>query len=319
MTNEAITPEQFLADVLHGLSQPRKRLPPKYFYDEAGCALFEKICQLPEYYLTRCEIAIMQRFAPEMGRWLGPKCMVIELGSGSGVKTRLLLDHLPHVAAYVPVDVARGALDRLASELARRYECPVLPVCADFLEPFSLPDGSRAVQRRVVYFPGSTVGNLDWQQTGRLLRQLASLCGDGGALLIGLDLQKDVAVLEAAYNDSAGVTAQFNLNLLRRINRQLGADFRLDRFRHHAFYNAPASRIEMHLVSVESQRVRVADRVFSLRQGESICTEYSHKYDLEDFCRFAARFGWRRVAAWLDRQRYFAVVAFEQHAQPTRR
>jgi dimethylhistidine N-methyltransferase len=302
-------PAAFLADVLEGMRQSPKRLPCKYFYDQLGCELFEEICTLDEYYVTRTELAIMQQRAHEMSARLGPRCMVIELGSGSGVKTRILLDHLDQPAAYLPVDIARETLEQNANDLRRRYrDLDVLPVCADFTGPFVLPECQRTPDRKVVYFPGSTLGNFGPSETAALFAQIGQLCGTGGGLLIGIDLQKDTAILDAAYDDARGVTAAFNLNLLARINRELEGSFQLDQFHHRAFYNAAAGRIEMHLISRAHQAVRIGGETFKLARDEAICTEYSYKYDLDEFRHNAAQAGLQVNDVWTDARQWFAVV-----------
>lgn len=302
----------FLDDVLEGLSRPAKRLPSKYFYDPQGCRLFDQICELEEYYLTRTELAIMRRGASEMAARIGSSAMVIELGSGASVKTRVLLDHLERPAAYVPVDIAREHLAAAAASLRLRYPyLEIRPLCADISDWFEPPQCGSVSARRVVYFPGSTIGNFDSEESETLLARVAELAERGGGFLIGLDLQKDPRVLEAAYNDARGVTAAFNRNLLARINRELGANFRLDQFEHQAFYNAAAGRIEMHLVSRRPQVVRVHGRAFLFARGESICTEYSYKYDCMAFRRQAARAGFRHVQTWTDERAWFAVMLFE--------
>lgn len=299
--------ERFLAEVLDGLRRPAKTLPCKYFYDELGSRLFDRICDLDEYYLTRTELAILRR-APEMAALLGPACLLVEFGSGSGLKTRLLLDHLPEPAAYVPVDLAREPLLRSAAELAARYPgLEVLPLCADFAGDLELPTPQRRATRRAVYFPGSTIGNFGPDEAHQLLQCVARLCGPGGGFLLGTDLRKDAGVLEAAYNDRDGVTRDFNLNLLRRINRELGADFVLDAFRHVAVYDRPHGRIEMHLVSRRGQEVHVGDAVIRFAEGESVRTECSYKYDLDEFRGQAAAAGLDVARVWTDERRYFAV------------
>ncbi|QJW95529.1 L-histidine N(alpha)-methyltransferase [Frigoriglobus tundricola] len=299
--------DQFLADILTGLSRPQKRLPSKYFYDAAGSRLFDRITELPEYYPTRTELAIVTAHAAAMADRCGPRCLLIELGAGSLVKVRLLLDRLDRPAGYVPVDVSGEHLRSAAAELGADYPgLGVAPVVADFTRPFELPPVPAA--RRVAYFPGSTIGNFDPSEADDLLRRVAGLVGPGGGLLLGLDLRKDPAVLEPAYNDTRGVTAAFNRNLLVRINRELGADFDPTAFRHRAFYNRERDRIEMHLVSAAEQSVQVCGRAFAFRAGESIHTENSYKYDLDDFARRAAECGWRAGASWTDEQRYFAVT-----------
>ncbi|MBI1914586.1 MAG: L-histidine N(alpha)-methyltransferase [Planctomycetes bacterium] len=305
----AVETDQFRVDVLRGLRRPAKELPCKYFYDETGSRLFEQICELEEYYLTRTELTIMRKHASEMAELLGPDCLLVEYGSGSSVKTRLLLDRLKRVAAYVPLDVSREHLLRSAGRLAARYpNLEVLPLWADFTGAFRLPVPSRRPARRVVYFPGSTLGNFDAQAATLLLAGVARLCGPGGAMLLGIDLKKDVRILELAYNDAKGVTAAFNLNLLTRINRELGANFDVAAFRHRAPYNRVLGCIEMHLVSLRPQQVRLADEVFSFAEGEFILSERSFKYDLDEFRAWAPRAGLRVERAWVDGRNYFAVV-----------
>lgn len=299
--------ERFLADVREGLSAPQKRLSPKYFYDRAGSRLFDQITELPEYYPTRTELGIMRARAGEMARRCGPRCLLVELGAGSLTKVRLLLDRLDRPAGYVPVDVSGEHLSAAAAALADDYPAlTVGPVVADFTRSFRLPDVDAA--RRVVFFPGSTLGNFDPPEANALLRRVARLVGHGSGLLLGIDLRKNVAVLEAAYNDAAGVTAAFNRNLLARINRELGADFDPVAFKHVAFYNRERSRIEMHLVSAIAQRVRIGKAVFDFRAGESIHTENSYKYDIAEFADRAAACGLRLDETWTDARDYFAVL-----------
>lgn len=301
----------FLADIIAGLSLRQKSLPSKYFYDERGSALFDHICELEEYYVTRTEMAIMQRHAAEMAQRLGPGCLLIEYGSGSSTKTYPLLDSLPRPAAYAPVDVSREHLLRTAERVARDYpDLTVTPVVADFTSDFPVPDAPGST-RRAVYFPGSTIGNLIREDAVRLLRRIARVCGPGGVLLVGVDLQKPVEVLERAYNDASGVTAAFNLNLLQRINRELGADFDLRRFRHRAVWNEDASRIEMHLESLTDQAVQVGGESFTFDRGETILTEYSHKYTLEGFREVAGSAGFLPAAVWTDPRQWFSVHYLE--------
>jgi dimethylhistidine N-methyltransferase len=301
----------FLEDILEGLSQSPKNLPCKYFYDERGSALFDQICELDEYYPTRTELAIMRRFAPEMAEQIGPGVMLVEYGSGSSIKTRWLLDHLPDPAAYVPVDISRDHLEQTAGRLAADYPyLDVLPVCADFTGPFDLPASVRDPSHAAVYFPGSTIGNFTPGDALALLRQIAALCGTDGGLLIGIDLKKDISTIEAAYNDAAGVTAEFNLNLLRRINRELDGDFRLDRFRHRAVYNPVVGRVELGLVSQCAQRVTVADETFDFECGEEVRTEYSHKYTIDEFAEIAAAADLTLHRYWTDEASRFAVLHF---------
>ncbi|CAN5309683.1 L-histidine N(alpha)-methyltransferase [soil metagenome] len=299
--------DTFEKDVLAGLSRRHKRLHSQYFYDAAGSQLFDRITELDEYYPTRTELAIMRTHAAAMADRCGPGTLLIELGAGSLVKARLLLNELDSPAGYVPVDVSGEHLRSAAKELAASYpSLRIDPVVADFTRPFKLPRITAA--RRVVYFPGSTIGNFDPVEADTLLGNFARVLGTGGGLLLGIDLRKDPAVLERAYNDARGVTAAFNRNLLVRINRELGADFDLTQFRHLAYYNIERSRIEMHLVSAVTQEVRVSDHVFTFRAGESIHTENSYKYDLAEFGRRAAARGLRVDATWTDQDRYFAVL-----------
>jgi dimethylhistidine N-methyltransferase len=299
--------DDFAAEVLHGLRQSPRRLPCKFFYDRRGSELFDRICGLPEYYLTRTEVGILRRHARDMAAALGERCVLVEYGSGSSTKTRLLLDEIREPAAYVPLDISRDHLMEAARRLAGAYPVlRILPVCADYSRPFTLPrvDGAR---RTVVYFPGSTVGNLEPQEARAFLRATADRCGPGGGLLIGVDLKKDPAVLHAAYNDAAGVTAAFNLNVLRRINRELDGTFTPDRFAHYAFYDPRLGRIEMHLVSREGQSASVAGERFGFREGETIFTESSYKYTLAEFQALAADGGWQVVRRWTDERQWFSV------------
>lgn len=312
--------ERFRHDVVEALSrQPRRELPTQYLYDERGSRLFDRICELPEYYPTRTELAIMERDARAMAEAIGPGALIVEYGSGSSLKTRRLLEQLPRAAGCVLVDISRDHLLRSAEALAARFpQVEILPVCADFTAPFDVPTPRAEVHRRVVYFPGSTIGNFLPSQAIGLLRQMAEQAGPGGGLLIGTDLRKDPAVLEAAYNDAQGVTAEFNLNLLRRINRELGANFRLDAWRHRAIYDQELGRIEMLLVSREDQTIEVAGRRFEVTRGEAIRTEYSHKYAIEGFVRMAGKAGFEPVKVWTDPQQLFAVHLLHVGSTPPR-
>jgi dimethylhistidine N-methyltransferase len=253
----------------------------------------------------------MEQYAPEMGRQIGPGVMLVEYGSGSSVKTRYLLDSLTDAVAYVPVDISGDYLQQTASELACDYSrLEVLPVCADFTEEFELPLSTRASTHAAVYFPGSTIGNLLPERAAELLCRITRLCGFGGGLLIGIDLKKNPRTIESAYNDRLGVTAEFNLNLLRRINRELGANFDLGQFSHRACYNPRLGRIEMYLESQSAQRVQLGGEVVEFAAGESICTEYSHKYTIDEFAAIAAMAGLTLRRAWTDKNRYFAVLHF---------
>jgi dimethylhistidine N-methyltransferase len=300
--------ERFLRDVLDGLSREQKEIPCKWLYDERGSALFEQICELEEYYPTRTELAIMERHAGAMARALGEGCALVEYGSGSSLKTQLLLEHLPSPAAYLPVDISPDALAGAAARLARRFPAlPVVPVCADFTAPLALPAVPGA-RRRAVYFPGSTIGNFHKLDAAGFLARVRRECGPGGALLIGVDLIKDRATLERAYDDPHGVTAAFDLNVLARANRELGADFELAAYRHRARWDERHGRIEMHLEARSPQRVRVGGRQFELAAGETILTECSYKYAQSEFQAIAAIAGWRVERTWADPQAWFAVV-----------
>jgi dimethylhistidine N-methyltransferase len=301
-------PGQFLNDVVHGLWRPQKQVPCKYFYDEIGSALFDQICELDEYYLTRTELEILQAHAPEMAEAIGPDCELIEFGSGSGTKTRLLLEHLEAPRAYMPIDVARPSIEHSALALARHFPAlSVLPVHADFTGPLSLPPTGLPQARRVVYFPGSTIGNFSPRAAVRLLRSIARLVGRGGGLLVGFDLDKDESIVWPAYNDRRGVTAAFNLNLLARVNHELAGNFDLDAFAHRATYVRDHERVEMHLVSRSAQLVRVAGLEFGFDEQETIHTECSYKYSLEHIERLTSRAGFRLIGQWLDPMRYFVV------------
>jgi dimethylhistidine N-methyltransferase len=304
-------PDRMRADVLAGLRRARKRLPCKYFYDATGSKLFDDICELDEYYLTRTELAIMREHARDMCAAIGPDAMLIEYGSGSSTKTRIVLNHLKRPAGYVPIDISGEHLAQSAHALSCSYSAlDVLPVCADYTHAFELPEPARDAARRVVYFPGSTIGNFEPGDAREFLRNIADVCGPGGGLLIGVDLKKDPAVLHAAYNDARGVTAAFNLNLLARLNRELGANFDLSAFAHYAFYNPRKGRIEMHLVSGRRQTVRFGgdggDAV-QFDDGESIFTESSYKYACADFSRLARSAGFTPKQVWTDAERRFSV------------
>jgi dimethylhistidine N-methyltransferase len=300
----------FRHDVLMGLSQSQKRLPSKYFYDAAGSALFDEITRLDEYYPTRTELAIMKVHVREMAECCGPECLLIELGAGSLLKVRLLLDAMEQPAGYVPVDVSAEHLSQSTRELEAEYpELEIHPLANDFTRPFRVPP--LAARKRVVYFPGSTIGNFDPPDATRLMRYVARLVKPGGGLLLGVDLRKSTTILEAAYNDTRrGVTAAFNRNLLVRINRELEGNFDTGSFQHRAFYNQAEGRIEMHLVSRQAHQVRVAGHTFTFRAGESIHTENSYKYDPADLARRSSTWNMRLERTWTDRQGYFAVLYF---------
>jgi L-histidine Nalpha-methyltransferase len=297
-----------VAEVLAGLRARPRRIPPKYFYDERGSALFEQICGLPEYYLTRTETAILERHAGEMAARIGAEALVVEYGSGTSSKTRLLLERLERPVAYVPVDISSEPLLAAARRLAMAYPAlEVLPLCADFTQPFTLPPTLRAPRRRLAFFPGSTLGNFDRGPATALLRGMRNLAGHDGALLIGIDLVKAPAVLVRAYDDAAGVTAAFNLNLLTHLNRALGTDFDVRAFRHEACWVPAHERIEMHLVSLRRQAVRLGRESIALGEGERIVTEHCHKYTRASFAALAGAAGWRVEHAWQDEAGQFSV------------
>ena len=299
----------FARDVIAGLTARPKRLPPKYFYDEAGSQLFEQITDLPEYYLTRCELGILREHGASIGRLLPADTAVIEFGSGSTRKARILLAAAPAITAYVPNDISPEMLAEEAAQLRRDHpHLTVLPVEADFTKPFHLP-APVAEKARTGFFPGSTIGNFEPHDASAFLRHARRMLGTGAILIIGVDLIKDAAVLNHAYDDAAGVTAKFNRNLLARINRELGADFDLDGFSHEAFYNSERRRIEMHLASRKRQKVRVCGRSIEFRAGETIHTENSYKYTLGSFGALARGSGWKPLAAWTDPNKYFSVHA----------
>lgn len=301
----------FLSEAIAGLSRQPRTLPCKYFYDENGAELFQKICELPEYYITRTETGILRVHAHQMAHYIGARCELIGLGTGSGTKTRILLEELEEPAVYVPVDISKEQLERSTALFREIFpELEILPVCADYLEPFDLPSPSRKAARKVIYFPGSTIGNFEPLAAKTFLRRVVDLCGNGGGLLIGVDLRKDRHILERAYNDSAGVTAQFNLNLLARANRELDANFDLRQWRHYAIYNPDEGRIEIYLISEIDQAVRMKDRQFHFHAGEKIITEYSYKHTPEGFVGLASKAGFEFVRMWTDNGHWFGVFYF---------
>ncbi len=302
---------RFQDDVLRGLSAPRKAIPPKWLYDARGSALYELICAQPEYYPTRTELQILDQHAEEIAEAVGPEALVFEYGTGSGRKTARLLAALDRPAAYLPVDISPEALHGAAEQLVRRFpRLAVRPVVADFSEGVDLPAVDVRWSRRLAFFPGSTIGNFDPPEAVGLLRRMAREAGPGGALLIGIDLPKDERTLVRAYDDARGVTAAFDLNLLARMNRELGADFRLSGFRHRAVWDARLSRVEMHLESREAQRVHVAGAPFTFRAGETIHTESAYKWEPRAFDTLAAISGWQLVRTWTDEQAWFSLRLF---------
>ena len=304
----------FAADVLEGLAATPKRLPAKYFYDEAGSRLFERITELPEYYPTRTELRILESSAESIAGLADPGAALIEFGSGSTAKARLLLRHMVSVRAYVPVDISAEFVNGEAARLQADFPAlRVLPVAADFTGAVELPAAVKAGPR-LGFFPGSTIGNLEPHEVTGFLRRAKRALGQAAAFVVGVDLVKDPEVLYAAYNDSQGVTAQFNRNLLVRINRELGADFDVSAFEHHAFYHRELRRIEMHLASLRRQKVRILSKCFEFRAGETIHTENSYKYTIESFAALARGAGWSIGAVWTDPERYFSVQALVPEA-----
>ena len=310
--------DRFLAEVLNGLRKPQKELPSKYFYDEHGSHLFERICTLDEYYIPCTEASVMEAYIEEMVELVGPRVLLIEYGSGDCTKVRILLDHLHDPVAYVPIDISQEQLLRVTRDLASNYpRLEVLPVCADYTNGFELPVPKRPGDRVVVYFPGSTISNFDPIPAKHFLEHITSVCGPGGAVLIGVDLKKDAAVLHRAYNDSQGVTAAFNLNLLRRINRELGCDFQVEWFEHYAFYNPGEGRIQMHLVSLIDQTVHLENVTIPFAKGESIWTESSYKFNLDEFAQIAAAAGFKVGRVWTDEKQWFSVQYLVNTEGPT--
>jgi len=308
LTDLQPSPDDILGDVLAGLARTPKRLPSKYFYDRRGSELFERITHQPEYYLTRIELALLEARMAEIADAVGPRAQVVEYGSGSGRKTRLLLDGLDDPVAYTPIEISRSALLASAERLDREFgDVEVLPVCADFTQPVPLPRPAREADHALVFFPGSTIGNFTEAEAVRLLRAMRETMGERGGALVGIDLQKSPEVIEAAYNDAAGVTAEFTLNLLARLNRDVGSDFDLDGFAHRAVYVRDAGRIETFLVSRRAQDVTVAGQRFRFAQGEAMQVEYSQKYTDAGFEALAAQAGLRVAHRWNDPDDWFGL------------
>lgn len=308
MENEiTATRQSMLDEVMQGLQQSQKQLPSKYFYDERGSELFEQITYLKEYYPTRTERAILEDNLSDIADHLGTNAMLIELGSGSSQKTRLLLNQLSALSAYIPVDISEGYLLKVANQLRMEYpKLSVIPVFADYTSHFDLPSVNGHDRKQVVFFPGSTIGNFKPERARSFLDNIASLTDKSAGMLIGVDLKKNKSVLEAAYNDNEGITAQFNKNILVRLNRELGADFNVDQFAHRAFYNEDQGRIEMHLISQQDQEVHLDGEQFHFEEGESIHTENSYKYTLEEFEELVS--DWYSVQeVWTDENEYFSL------------
>ncbi len=305
--------EDELDEIVAGLLKPEKTISPKYFYDERGSRLFEKITALPEYYPTETELGIMRDSIDEIVALVGEQASLIEFGSGSSLKTRILLEHLDKLAAYVPVDISEEQLLASATELRADFpNLEVLPVLADFTRPFDLPSPTVMPLKNLVYFPGSTIGNFTNEAALSLLQVMHQEAGAGGALLIGVDLQKDPKIIERAYNDSAGVTAEFNLNMLRHINREYGADFDLKHYSHSAEYNEDEGRIELRLIADTKQLINIGNERIHIGKNEGILTEYSHKYTLESFAEMAGKAGFEVKRVWVDQERLFSVQYLER-------
>ena len=303
---------KILADVLGGLRAPQKWIAPMYFYDARGSALFDRICELPEYYLTRAELSILELHGREIAEALGARVVLIEPGSGAGEKARKLLTLLESPAAYVPVEISRDHLIASAESLDERFPgVQVIPVCADFSQPFDIPADVEGA-RRALFFPGSTIGNFAPDRAATLLRNFTAIVGRDGHVLIGVDVRKDVATLERAYNDAAGVTAEFNMNVLRRLNAELGADFDLAAFSHRAVWNEEQSRIEMQLICSRAHTVHIGGETISFEAGEYIHTESSYKYSLDGFAALAARGGLAVERVWCDSERLFSVQLLQR-------
>ena len=307
VSNLAMSNAEIL-EIVDGLSADQKQISPKYFYDERGSQLFDEITQLPEYYLTNTELGIMRDNIDEIVAMVGKQASLIEFGSGSSLKTRVLLEHLSELAAYVPVDISEEHLHASADEIRSEFpHVDILPVVADFTRRFDLPAPMVMPVRNVVYFPGSTIGNFEHDMAMELLRVMHLEAGKNGALMIGVDLQKDPKVIEDAYNDSAGVTAEFNLNMLQHLNRDYGADFDVSEFTHSASYDEDKGRVIIELVSQTDQVFQVADTTFDIADGEAILTEYSHKYTLDGFAAMANAAGFSVEKVWTDAKQLFSV------------
>jgi dimethylhistidine N-methyltransferase len=308
---QATAKENFRDEVLRGLEKSPRELPCKFFYDERGAQLFRQICELPEYYITRTEIEILRLRGAEIAQAVGSQIELIGLGTGAGTKTQILLEELNEPQVYVPIDISKEQLEKSAARFKEMFPAlQILPVAADYLEPFELPLPRKLSSRSVIYFPGSTIGNFEPDAAGDFLSRLVELAGEGGALLIGVDLQKDRHIIEAAYNDSAGVTAQFNKNLLTHINRDLDGNFDLAHWQHYATYNPAEGRIELYLISEIDQAVKVSGRAFQFRAGEKILTEYSYKHTIGGFITLARQAGFHFEQVWTDDARLFGVFYF---------
>lgn len=302
--------ENLLEEILRGFNKPQKELPSKLFYDERGSALFDEICELNEYYLTRTETSIMLDNIEDICSVLGNKCLLIELGSGSSRKIRLLLTGLQDPAGYVPIDISEEHLINSVNALAKDYpSLRIFPVYADYTQPLNLPNFEFSHSKKAVYYPGSTIGNFEPKYAAKFLNRIANRLGRGNGLLIGIDLKKDNKTLEDAYNDKKGVTADFNLNILRRLNRELGTDFNMDNWKHHAFYNRNEGRIEMHLINLSDQTVHLNGSSITFVKDETILTEYSYKYSVEDFKDLISD-AYNLEKVWTDIENRFGILYF---------
>jgi len=311
-------PETLKQQILEGLSLPKKQIPCKFLYDETGSELFEKICKLKEYYLYRTELGILKTHTLEITKYIDPYSFLIEYGSGSSLKTRILLDHIIHLLnqplTYIPIDISKSLLSSTTTALTKEYpKLIVIPIHADFTDPTTLLTLTQksSPSRKIIFFPGSTFGNLDPKEAETLLVKTATFLGMGGRLLIGIDLTKEVSIMEAAYNDSQGVTASFNLNLLKRLNLETNANFQLDKFKHWAFFNSKGKRIEMHLLSLKDQWVDIDHNLFYFKKHETIHTENSYKYDLDHFKKLVQTCGFKPLNYWTDPKKFFSVFILE--------
>jgi dimethylhistidine N-methyltransferase len=303
--------EAFRSDVLAGMSEQQKSVPSRWLYDRRGSELFEEITRLDEYYPTRTETAILQRHVKEMAYLCGEDIALLEYGAGAGFKFEILISALAAPRMYVPIDIAGDFLDQTVTRIRKQFPwLPTRPIIADFTTDFEIPEDIRE-GRRAAFFPGSTIGNLDKTEVAALLRRMLRQVGPRGKAIIGVDLRKDIETLIAAYDDCRGVTAAFNLNLLARINRELGADIHLNRFKHEARWNERESAIEMHLVSLNTQIVTIAGLSFALKRGETIHTESSRKYDVPGFSDIVEQSGWHTAMVWSDPAKCFAVFGLD--------
>lgn len=306
ITEPNVRTSRMLEEVLQGLQKTQKTLPSKYFYDKRGSELFEQICELDEYYPTRTELSIMRENMDEITDQLGARIQLIELGSGSSLKTRLLLSHLKELHSYVPVDISDDFLADVAENIQVEYpEFNVIPVAADYTQPFDLPE-THSDTRRIAYYPGSTIGNFTKKQAAEFIALIGGLVGENGGLLIGFDLLKNKETLIEAYDDAKGVTAEFNKNILWRINQELDANFDPDSFEHKPIFKEDKSRIEMHLASQKEQVVDIMGMAISFSKGETIHTENSHKYSLESFRKLTVPH-FHPIKTWTDENDMFAV------------